>query len=547
MRFQTIHKHQPFFALLAAASSGALLALSSLFPQLFVLAWVAFVPLLLALRHTHSLAQAYRLGLCTGIVLYVLSTYWMVDFIQLLNNYSLALSVSLAAVYWLYCAQMIALITVLNQYCRRSNSGLWVFAIIVSGVFAFYPTLFSVQVGETQSEFLIALQGIEFTGVHGLDFIVALVNGLIAQAILSKNYFAKRSVGIAYTLVFLWFGYGAWSLPYWHSVQKNASTLKVGMVQANQPPSTKPSAPHPGFSRTYPLEMAMAEQLIEHQVDLLVWPEMRTRDYYDREFVREAYRKRVNAWQTPLIFQDREFQRDADGSQQFNTATLLNENGELAGQYRKMQLIPVAEYLPWVGGFSSQTNKELKRWLRREFGSFFTDFTAGSKPEYFDTNEAVIIPLICYEVMFPNFVAKSVANASTNQNKKGRLLLAQSNNSWFGDTRQPYQHLAASVLRSVENRLPFVHAVNNGPGAVVLPSGEKLFQSAYRETSAYVVDVPLIARPTSENASWLASIFKNESGNTFYSRHPNLFLIFITVAFGFVLIRTWFAKPNESI
>jgi apolipoprotein N-acyltransferase len=83
-----------------------------------------------------------------------------------------------------------------------------------------------------------------------------------------------------------------------------------------------------------------------------------------------------------------------------------------------------------------------------------------------------------------------------------------SNNAWFGASRQPYQHLNASVLRAVENRRPLLHVINNGPSAVVLPSGRRLVQSEYGEEGAYWVDIP-----TSGSAT-----------DSFFTRHPALFL-----------------------
>jgi apolipoprotein N-acyltransferase len=55
----------------------------------------------------------------------------------------------------------------------------------------------------------------------------------------------------------------------------------------------------------------------------------------------------------------------------------------------------------------------------------------------------------------------------------------------------------ASILRAVENRLPFVHVMNNGPSVVVLPNGRVLFQSQFREAGGYLVDVPYL-RPGSK-------------------------------------------------
>ena len=51
------------------------------------------------------------------------------------------------------------------------------------------------------------------------------------------------------------------------------------------------------------------------------------------------------------------------------------------------------------------------------------------------------------------------------------LLVNLTNDAWFGDTTEPWQHLAASVYRAVELRLDLVRAVNNGVSAVIDSTG----------------------------------------------------------------------------
>jgi apolipoprotein N-acyltransferase len=69
-----------------------------------------------------------------------------------------------------------------------------------------------------------------------------------------------------------------------------------------------------------------------------------------------------------------------------------------------------------------------------------------------------------------------------------------SNNAWFGDSSMPRQHLGASVLRAVENRMPVIHVMNNGPSAVISGRGQYLFRSGYGERVGYLVDVPVPER-----------------------------------------------------
>ena len=126
-----------------------------------------------------------------------------------------------------------------------------------------------------------------------------------------------------------------------------------------------------------------------------------------------------------------------------------------------------------------------------------------------------IEPFICYEVMFPYFVAAS------NHATRADIFIAQSNNGWFGDTRVPYLHMGASVLRGVENRRPLVHVMNNGLGGVSLPSGRTLLRTAHGEIAGYLLDVP----------------YRKDGIVTFYSRFPYWFVSLLALGLTLMLVR----------
>jgi apolipoprotein N-acyltransferase len=119
-----------------------------------------------------------------------------------------------------------------------------------------------------------------------------------------------------------------------------------------------------------------------------------------------------------------------------------------------------------------------------------------------------IIPLICYETTFPEFVGEAVQQT-----------LAQRNLT-VGTTHLPYQHVMPSVLRAVENRLPLVHVANNGPSIAATPDGNVIFTSEFQQSAGYVVDIP----------------HSNAEQGRFYSRHPTLLTNIIKFLFVLTLI-----------
>lgn len=504
----------PLTQILLVLLSSGLLSVAYLDSDYFLLTWVAFVPLLFAIEQA-TLKRTYLLGLLMGICTYANGMYWIVDFAQLSKGFTITKSFLLATLFWLYCGQLVALASVLYKWLKKHTkiTPLLLFPVTFTVFISKYPMLFSMHLGNSQTSFTLALQGIEISGVYGLDVVICLVNMLVFQLCLSLFY-SKRSMQIgstkallvSYSLVILWFSFGVFQYSKWNERQQRWNSTKVGIVQTNETPSLNKRAAYPGYSYSYPPEMEMTERLSNAGAEIIIWPETQSKQYLDQKSVRKAFSSRMQEMGSSLLFHDiqnHKNPRTGKVQTQSSKAILINEFGKQSSVYQKIKRIPFGEYLP----LTSQGTL-INRWLKDFFGEFFKELRPGSEHQAMKIPQFNIVPLICYETIFPSFVGNAVKkSAQSLGTTNASVLVALSNDGWFGSTHQPFQHVLPSALRAVENRIPLVHVANNGPSIVVMPTGEITFVSDFQQAAAYIVDV---AHPSSTELS-------------FYSRFPMVF------------------------
>ncbi|MCW8127302.1 apolipoprotein N-acyltransferase [Microbulbifer halophilus] len=488
-----------FTGLVLAAVSGLLLALPYNEASLFLLSWVGFVPLLLAARGA-SPAHCYFLGLVCGLALYGTGAGWIVTFIRELWSPGLPATIALSLVFWLYSAQLPALLLFCFRWLQRRSgwSELLLFPPLAAIFFAHFPMLFQAQLGESQSAFLVALQGVSLTGVYGLDLVLALVNLLLYRWLASGVDPWRDRIGwCAALLPLAWLGYGTLALNGWDQRIGDWPQKRLGFVQENGPAALE-RVPQPGHTSSYPRALALSRPLVRAGAELVVWPEAGFDRYFDSRRVAASLRRAADDMDAALLLQGMAW----DNRRHYNSAVLLDAAGAERGRYRKRRRVAFGEYLPLLDSFPG-AQRRARHWL----GDFFSPVSPGPGPARFALGDATLLPLICYEAMFPRLVADAARGGRARE-----LLVILSNNAWFGDSRQPFQHLNASVLRAVENRRPLLHAINNGPSAVILPSGRRLLQSEFGEEAGYWLDVPLPA-----------AVAGGES-DSFFTRHPRLLL-----------------------
>jgi apolipoprotein N-acyltransferase len=168
------------------------------------------------------------------------------------------------------------------------------------------------------------------------------------------------------------------------------------------------------------------------------------------------------------------------GGRYYNAIQVI-KNGIVSDSYDKVHLVPFGEYLP--------ASDVLRAIGLQQFVHIPGGFEAGGRRRLIDVpGLPPVVPLICYEAIFSGEVMPESTDPKA---PRPGLFLNVTNDSWFGRTPGPYQHLAQARLRTIEEGLPMIRAANSGISAVIDPYGRILDQLPLGREA--VLDSPLPA------------------------------------------------------
>ncbi len=281
-------------------------------------------------------------------------------------------------------------------------------------------------------------------GVYGLSLFAAITGSCLFLAWRNRRPAAFITYGGI--VVTLWAG-GAVLKPVQWTVQASEEPLTVALYQPNIPQQRK------WDRRWYPqiLSTYRAQMDALYGADIILWPESAVPNYYQRAtpFL-DPIAKRAKAYDSTLILGIPYLGKSA-GSY-FNSIVAL---GYGEGVYHKQRLVPFGEYVP------------LENWLRGVIDFFdlpMSSFQRGdSSQQLLRAGSFRVAPFICYEIVYPDLVARGA--------RKADILVTISNDSWFGQSIGPLQHLQIARMRALENGRYLLRGTNNGVTAIIDDQG----------------------------------------------------------------------------
>jgi len=492
---------------LPAAVSGILIALAFPKPDLFGLAWIGFVPLLLSLWGKDR-RQAFVSGYVFGLFYFFGTLYWIYHSINHFGGVSLVPSVCIVFLLCLYLGLYPAIFAFIytSMIGRTRLPALlispvaWVtLELLRSYAFTGFPWS---SIGYSQYKFLHMIQIADITGIYGISFLVLAVNGAVVDLMLLRKRTKKMPLfPTSYTLIGMAllaallvsvFGYGVWRL----GQDREGETFRASVIQGNIEQDKKWD---PAFQKeVLDAYFGLSQKAAESMPGLIVWPETAVPFLYgyDSKHTEELveFQKKLGA--NLLLGGVMVNEAGTKPSLLSNSAVLLDRGGKAIYKYDKMHLVPFGEYVPLrkvlffidkiVEGIGDYVPGRSYIRAGTEFGSFAT--------------------LICYEIIFPGMVRKFYT-------KGGDFIVTITNDAWFGKTAGPYQHFSMAVFRAIENRKPVIRSANTGISGFIDASGRIISKTA------------LFTRETS------TAEIKTDRTLTFYTKYGDLFSFLCVVLF----------------
>ena len=279
-------------------------------------------------------------------------------------------------------------------------------------------------------------------GVHGLSFVLVLVATSIRYAVQYKPVLWQLLVLIP-----------AWGF---HDVDWTEETgeISVALVQANVALTEKWDPLHYQslLSNSLDLTRSVGEK------DLVVWNEgalPATVDTVSASLTAYLDNPRAVPLMIGLLDFENESNAHEDTTIAYNVLALFDHDE--VSVYRKRKLVPFGEFVPF------------EKWIRGTIEFFDLPLSSFSEGKFsqrgMDIGDLSIATFICYEVAYPHFVARDVSRL------EAEMLVVASEDSWFGRSIGPHQHLQIARMRALENGKYLLRATNSGITAVVAPDG----------------------------------------------------------------------------
>ncbi len=467
--------HHPLFLSLL---SGLLLAAS--FPGLDIgwLAFIALVPLLLALKSATPL-QGFGRGFLTGAVFFTLIYSWITIFTGrkigpggYVGGEALALIMALA--FAVFGAASAALLR------RESSLPKWALLLAVPSLWVLCEWARQLgslgmgwgDLGYTQWHHSWLIQVAPLAGIWGIAWLIVLVNTALAQR---DPRLIAGSVAAVLAACLVGVPLGA-SGVHASGASFPAAALQTDISQDVYWNRTRPEDPA-YFSRNLATIDAMCAEAQMQGAKLAILSETAAPGYPRLDWpLRLALQQTAQRHGLVIVSGARDV--DVVSNDDENVAMLFQPSDTFASPqqvYAKQQLVPFGEFVPY--------DNQLP-WLKAMHVLSFDDKPGRADQPDLGGSPPVgkIGTAICYESSYPRFLRQQTLAGAD-------VLTVITYDTWYGHSAAARQHMAMSALAAAECRRSLVHCATTGISAIFAPDGRELAEAGLFTRQAVIARV----------------------------------------------------------
>jgi apolipoprotein N-acyltransferase len=341
------------------------------------------------------------------------------------------------------------------------------------------------------------IQWYEYTGVYGGTIWVWTINillFLIYVGLQEAHVTAMRKkLVIAVTLVLVL--PLSFSLYRYYTYQEQVNPSNVVVAQPNIDPYEKDGT----IPVTTQIETLtkVSDSLGQTNTEFFIWPETAISDYIDEDQIHSSnyylqVRRFLNKYKNGNVITGGETYRtyptDVNktatpmpygGFWDHYSSAINIENSDKVQFYHKSRMVPGAESLPFGNALS------FLKPVFAHLGGATGNYTPQAEPGVLYSQSGIgTTPVICYESIWGEWVAKSVRHGS-------QFIAIITNDGWWENTSGKDQHLDYAKLRAIETRRWVCRSANTGISAFINQRGDIVQQSKWWVRTALKQDINL--------------------------------------------------------
>ncbi len=461
-------KIKPYLPYILSLMAGGLLILAFAPYDFGIIAIVAPAILLWCLNK-QSPKKAFWIGFCFGLGMFGFGVNWVYVSIHTYGNSPEWLAAIITGLFILLMSVYPALLSwVMNKYFTKHEyvrtlviyPVLWtVFEIARGWILTGFPWLYLgyTQMGSQLRSFA------QVGGVFAVSWMTVLVASFLYNIII---YFYENQSNTKLRNKLLAALFGVWVLAYGVTQlpdpEKTDQLLDVALVQGNIPQLMRWDPEHvANIVQTY---RSLTEKNLSN-TQVIVWPEgaipipLPLSLNFFKEMgatIRANQNALISGVPNQLADQTHYYNSIiAVGNVGINNSGCENYNSP-GCIYDKTHLVPFGEYVPL---------EKILRGLIAFFNLPMSSFVSGP------SNQSPLIvqgfrfaPALCYEIAYPFYVQE--------MSKDADFILTISNDTWFGDSIGPLQHLQIAQFRALETGRYVIRGTNTGYTAIIAPNGK---------------------------------------------------------------------------